>query len=54
MTNREPKFKCEYCNKTEYTHSENNNNIIIADCCSREFSIDYLYLHIGKTLLHSR
>ncbi len=46
-----PKFKCEYCNKTEYTIKD---NIVIANCCKREFSIDYLYLHIGKTLLHSR
>jgi len=51
---RTPKFKCHYCDKTEYVHSENNNKIIIAECCWREYSVDYLYLHEGKTLLHTR
>lgn len=51
MVNEDTKFKCEYCNKTEY---KIENNIVISKCCNRKYSIDYLYLHIWKTLLHTR
>ena len=48
---RTPQFKCEYCNKKEYTLKD---NIVTSKCCNRKYSVDYLYLHEGKTLLYSR
>ena len=48
---RTAKFKCEYCNKTEYSLK---NKVVISKCCWRKYSIDYLYLHEWQNLLHSR
>lgn len=48
---RKPKFKCESCNKKEYTLE---SNIVTAKCCWKEFSIDYLYLHEWRDLKHTR
>jgi len=61
---RTPKFKCHQCNKTDYTikdwiktnfvWEEFKYKYVEATCCKKQFSIDYLYLHEWKTLLHSR
>lgn len=45
------KFKCHQCNKEEYTIKW---NIIISNCCNKEYSIDYLYLHTTPTYSHTR
>jgi len=59
-----PKFKCHYCEEHEYDiiQKEGKNHvweshsykIVKSKCCGKEYSIDYLYLHEGKTVLHSR
>ena len=64
LINKWAKFTCHQHNKNwwivQQWIKENrvwekfNYEYIISKCCKKEYSIDYLFTHQWKTLLHSR